>query len=120
MQQCLQFFARHPAGDISRLAAPAQLLATVKAEAHERIDAVRHTLETERTARLAEVNAAITAKREAAAAGAGAARQAVEADVAAAAVDVTSRTIELATGKAPDADAVRSAVEQSMSAGVSS
>jgi F-type H+-transporting ATPase subunit b len=116
----------HEQADNARAAARAEVseyesaLATVKAEANERIDAARHTLETERAARLAEVNAAIAAKREAAAAEAEAAREAVRGDVAAAAADVTARTVELATGKAPDADAVRSAVEQSMTAGVAS
>lgn len=116
----------HEQADNARAAARAEVseyesaLATVKAEANERIDAARHTLETERTARLAEVNAAIAAKREAATAEADAARAAVQADVAAAAADVTARTVELATGQAPDAAAVRSAVDQSMSAGVSS
>ena len=116
----------HEQADNARAAARAEVseyesaLATVRAEANERVDAARHTLESERTARLAEVNAGITAKREAAAADAEAARQAVQADVAAAAADVTARTIELATGRAPDAGAARAAVEQSMSAGVSS
>jgi hypothetical protein len=44
----------------------------------------------------------------------------VQADVAAAAADVTARTIELATGRAPDPTAVRGAVDQLMSTGVSS
>lgn len=116
----------HEQADNARAAARAEVseyesaLATVKAEANERIDAARHTLETERTARLAEVNAALAAKREAAAADAEAARQAVQGDVTVAAADVTARTIELATGTAPDADMVRNAVEQSMTAGVAS
>lgn len=116
----------HEQADNARAAARAEVseyesaLATVRAEANERVDAARHTLESERAARLAEVNAAITARREAAAADADAARQAVQADVAAAAADVTTRTIELATGTTPDPAAVRSAVEQSMSAGVPS
>lgn len=116
----------HEQADHARAAARAEVseyesaLATVKAEANERVDAARHTLETERTARLAEVNAAIAAKREAAAAEAEAAREAVRGDVAAAAADVTARTIELATGKVPDADTIRNAVEQSMTAGVAS
>ena len=116
----------HEQADNARAAARAEVseyesaLATVKAEASERVDAARHTLETERTARLAEVNAAIAVKREAAAAAAEAAREAVRGDVASAAADVTARTIELATGNAPDASAVRNAVEQSMTAGVAS
>lgn len=116
----------HEHADTSRAAARAEVseyesaLATVKAEANERVDAARHTLENERAARLAEVNAAIATKREAAKAQADAAREAVRGDVAAAAADVTARTVELATGRAPDGARVRGAVEQSMSAGVSS
>jgi F-type H+-transporting ATPase subunit b len=116
----------HEQADTARAAARAEVseyesaLATVKAEANERVEAARHTLEAERTARLEEVNAAIAAKREQAMAEAVAARQAAEADVAAAAVDVASRTVELATGRAPDAQDVRSAVDAAMGAGVSS
>jgi F-type H+-transporting ATPase subunit b len=116
----------HEQADTARAAARAEVaeyesaLATVKAEAHERIEAARATLEAERSARLAEVNAAIAAQREAAAAEAAAARQAASADIASAAADVTSRTVELATGKAPDASTVRSAVDAAMGAGVAS
>lgn len=95
-------------------------LATVKAEANERVDAARQTLEAERTARLAEVNERISAKREAAAAEAAAAREAVQSEVASAAAEVTARTIELATGSAPDAGRVRAAVDDALGAGVSS
>ena len=116
----------HEQADSARAAARAEVaeyesaLATVKAEANERVDAARQTLESERQARLAEVNAAIAAKREAAAAEAQAAREAVRSDIAAAAADVTSRTVELAIGKAPDAGAVSSAVDATMGAGVGS
>lgn len=95
-------------------------LAAVKAEAAERVDAARRTLEGERAAKLAEVNASIAAKREAATAAAQAARDAVRADIASAAADVTGRTVELSTGRAPDAAAVRRAVESTMGAGVAS
>jgi F-type H+-transporting ATPase subunit b len=116
----------HEQADTARAAARAEVaeyesaLATVKAEANERVEAARATLEAERTARLAEVNAEITAKREAAAAETAAARAAVQGDVTSAAADVTSRTIELAIGQAPDPAAVRSAVDASMSTGVGS
>jgi F-type H+-transporting ATPase subunit b len=116
----------HEQADTSRAAARAEVaeyesaLATVKAEAHERVEAARATLEAERTSRLAEVNATIAAKREAAAAQAAAAREAAHADVSSAVVDVTTRTVELATGKLPDPHAVRSAVDDVMGAGVSS
>lgn len=116
----------HEQADNARAAARAEVaeyesaLATVKAEAHERVEAARQTLESERTARLAEVNAAIAAKREAAAAEAAAAREAVRGEIAAAVADVTSRTVELSVGRAPDAAAVQRAVDAAMGAGVTS
>jgi F-type H+-transporting ATPase subunit b len=116
----------HEQADTARAAARAEVaeyesaLGTVKAEANERVEAARLILEAERSERLAEVNAAISAKREAAAADAQAAREAARADVAAAVADVTSRTVELSIGRAPDAGAVRRAVDDTMSAGVGS
>jgi F-type H+-transporting ATPase subunit b len=114
----------HEQADTARAAARAEVaeyesaLATVKAEAHERIEAARQTLESERSARLAEVNAAIAAKRDAAAAEAAAQRAAAQGEIAAAAADVTSRTVELAIGRVPDAGVVRRAVDDVMGAGV--
>lgn len=116
----------HEQADTARAAARAEVaeyesaLATVKAEANERVDAARQTLEAERTERLAEVNASIAAKREAAAAEAQAAREAVRSDIAAAVSDVTSRTIELATGTVPDSGSVSRAVDATMGSGVGS
>ncbi len=116
----------HEQADHARAAARAEVaeyesaLATVKAEASERIDAARQTLESERTARLAEVNAEIAGQREAAAAEAAAAREAVRGEIAAAVADVTSRTVELSVGRAPDADVVRRAVDAAMGAEVTS
>ena len=116
----------HEQADAARAAARAEVadyqsaLAGVKAEAGTRVDAARQTLEAERTARLAEVNAEISAQREAAAAQAAAAREAVRGDIATAVTDVASRTIELSIGRAPDSAAVRSAVDSVMGAGVGS
>lgn len=116
----------HEQADNARAAARAEVaeyesaLVTVKAEAHERIEAARQTLESERSVRLAEVNAAIAAKREAAAAEAAAAREAVRGEIATAVADVTSRTVELATGRVPDAATVQRAVDAAMGAGVTS
>jgi len=116
----------HEQADASRASAKAEVaeyesaLATVRAEANERVEAARQTLEAERAARLAEVNASIAAKREAATAATQAAREAVSGDIADAVADVTSRTIELSVGRVPDAAAVRSAVDEAMSVGVSS
>lgn len=116
----------HEDADTARAAARAEVaeyessLATVKAEANERVEAARLTLEAERTGRLAAVNEAVAAKREAAADETRAAREAARADIASAVADVASRTVELSTGRAPDAAAVRSAVDEAMGAGVSS
>jgi len=116
----------HEQADTARAAARAEVaeyesaLATVKAEANERVEAARQTLESERTARLAEVNAAVAAKREGAAETMRANRVAVQADVAAAVSEVASRTVELSTGRAPDAAVIRSAVDEAMGAGVTS
>ena len=116
----------HEQADAARAAAQTEVaeyeaaLATVKADASARVDAARATLETERTARLADVNAAINAKREAAAAAAAAEREAVHADIASAVAAVTSRTVELATGKVPDQQTVSDAVGSVMGAEVAS
>jgi F-type H+-transporting ATPase subunit b len=116
----------HEQADAARAAARAEVaeyesaLATVKAEANERIEAARATLEAERSAKLAEVNARIAAKREAAAEAANAAREAVRGDVASAAADVASRTVELSIGRAPDGASVRAAIDTAMGAGVAS
>lgn len=116
----------HEQADAARAAATSEVaayesaLAEVKAEAAARVDAARQTLEAERQARLAEVNAEIAARREAAAEAARSAREAARADIASAVASVTSRTVELATGRAPDAAIVRDAVDATMSAGVGS
>jgi F-type H+-transporting ATPase subunit b len=116
----------HEQADNARAAARAEVaeyetaLATVKAEANERIEAARQTLEAERSARLAEVNAGIAARREAAAAEAAAARAAVRGEIATAVADVTSRTVELSIGRAPDPALVTSAVDGAMGAEVAS
>ena len=116
----------HEQADQARAAARAEVaeyesaLATVKAEANERLEAARQTLEAERTARLAEVTASIAAKREAAAAEAAAARAAVRGEITAAVADVTSRTVELSIGRAPEAGAVRGAVDSAMGVEVTS
>lgn len=118
--------AGHQEAEAVRAAAASEVadyqaaLAAVKAEANERIEAARRTLESERQAAIAEVNARVAADREAAAEAARAARAAARADVASAATDVASRTIELSIGRAPAADAVRSAVDAAMSAGARS
>jgi F-type H+-transporting ATPase subunit b len=116
----------HEHADAARAAATGEVaayetaLASVKAEANARVEAARRTLESERAERLAEVNARIAAKREAAAEAVQAAREAARADVANAVADVATHTLQLATGRAPDASVVRAAVDDVMTAGVAS
>jgi F-type H+-transporting ATPase subunit b len=116
----------HEQADAVRAAAKAEVAdyeaahAALRVEANERIEAARRTLESERAAKLAEVNARIAAKREVAAEATRVAREAARADVASAAADVAGLTLELSIGKQLDASSVRSAVDAAMSVGATS
>ena len=110
----------HEGADTARASARAEVaeyqsqLASVKASANERTESARHTLETERNERLAQVNEGIKARRLVAQAEVDAAREAVRGDLESAVGDVVSRTVELAIGKVPDAAVVAQAVESTM------
>ena len=93
-------------------------LAAIRAEAQQRVDAARATLEAERSERLAEINARIAEKRAAAAAEVERARAAAHADVESAVRSVASRAGELATGRRPEPEVVNRAVAEVMGAGV--
>lgn len=114
----------HETADSVRAAAKAEVaayeaeLATVKAEARQRIDAARVTLEGERTAALTEANARIGARRAEAMEAADAAKAAAAEHIEAAAVDVSSRVTELATGRRPDAAEVSTIVSALRAGGV--
>lgn len=95
-------------------------LASVRAEAQQKVDAARATLESERNEKLAEVNARIAEKRAAAAAEVEAARQAAMGDVESAVASVVSRATEIATGKPADPSTVDGAVRSAMGTGVAS
>ena len=88
-----------------------------KVDAAKVIDAARATLETERNAKIAEANARINAKREAAQREAEAAKAAVRGQIESAVADVVTSAVEAATGKRPDSAAVSRAVTDVMSAG---
>jgi F-type H+-transporting ATPase subunit b len=92
-------------------------LAAARAEAAQRLDLARATLEAERSERLAEVNARIAERRAAAAAELESAREAVQGDVEAAVRDVAARAGRLATGREPDPAVVTEAVRSVMSVG---
>ncbi len=97
-------------------------LASVRAEAQEKVDAARATLEAERSEKMAAANARIAEQRAAAAAEVEAARLAAMGDVESAVSDVVARATEIATGKPANPSMVRNAVQSAMgaSAGVTS
>lgn len=92
-------------------------LASVRAEAQQRTEDARAVLEAERAEQVGAVNARIAAKRAAAAAEVEAARQAAMGDVESAVTDVVGRATQIALGKAPTDDTVRSVVRSTMGAG---
>ena len=113
----------HDTAEATRAAAKAEVaeyeaqLAAVKAEARQRIDAARQTLEGERTAALAEANTRIAARRAEAVSANEAARAAAALHIQAAVADVSSLAAELATGRRPDAAAVTGIVATLMAGG---
>ena len=115
--------AGHEGADAARAAARAEVaeyetqLSTVKSEANDQVDVARRTLEAERAERLADANARIDERRQAALADAEAARVAARSEIEAAAADVVARAVELATGRRPDPAAVNDAVAASMMEG---
>jgi F-type H+-transporting ATPase subunit b len=95
-----------------------EALAAVRAEATQRIDAARHTLDAERADKLAEVNARIAERRGAAATQAEEAKAAQREAIEAAAAAVATRAAELAMGRRPDGAEVRRVVADAMRTGV--
>ncbi|NND75502.1 MAG: ATP synthase F0 subunit B [Ilumatobacter sp.] len=91
-------------------------VASVRADAHGRVDAARATLEVERSEKIAAANARIAERRGAAAAEVEAARAAAGSEVAAAVSTVAASAAELATGRAPADSTVSTAVDQAMGA----
>ncbi len=91
-------------------------VASVRADAHGRVDAARATLEAERAEKVAAANARIADKRATAAAEVDAAREAASSQVASAVSSVAARAGALATGKTPSDAAVSAAVADVMGA----
>jgi F-type H+-transporting ATPase subunit b len=89
-------------------------LIKVREEAAGVVDAARQTLEKERTAKFAEVNARIAERRAAATAEADAMKAGAAAQVSVAAQDVASHAAGIVLGAAPSADLVRTAVSNAM------
>jgi len=93
-------------------------LVEIRTQAAIRIDQARQTLDSERTAAIAEVNARIARQRSTAESEATAARVAIRDQIASAVATVAARTTQIAVGKNPDASVVRRAVSQAMAPGV--
>jgi F-type H+-transporting ATPase subunit b len=93
-------------------------LVEIRNQAAIRIDNARQTLDSERTAAIAEVNARIAQQRSIAETEATAARLAIQDQIASAVATVAERTTQIATGKNPDASVVQRAVSQAMASGV--
>lgn len=115
--------ADHEYADATRIGAHADVsryesaLVEIRAQAVTRIDKARQTLDAERAARIAEVNARIAHQRATAESEANAARLAVRDQIAAAVATVAERTTQIAVGKKPDASVVQRAVAQVMETG---
>ena len=90
-------------------------VAALRAEAQQRVEAARATLEAERVERLAAANAEIAERRTAAMAEVDAARAAARGDVEAAVVDVVGHAARLATGRPVDDAVLSDVVRASMS-----
>ncbi len=93
-------------------------VASLRAEAQQRVEGARATLEAERAERLAAANAEIADRRGAAMAEVDAARVAAQDDVEAAVADVVATFAERATGRPVDQTVVRNAVRDTMGAEV--
>ena len=112
--------SNHDGADAAKADARAEVakydsaLVGVRAEASQRIDAARQTLDQERQRAIAEVNARIAAKKAEAEAAANAERAAAQAQVSAAVTSVTSTLASLALGKTADAGVVSQAVSEAM------
>ncbi|MEO1057219.1 MAG: ATP synthase F0 subunit B [Actinomycetota bacterium] len=97
-------------------------VATLRAEAQQKVEAARATLEAERTEKVAAANAEIAERRTTAMAEVEAARAEAQGDVESAVVDVAAHAVGLATGRPVDRAQVESTVRDVMAAstGVSS
>jgi len=89
---------------------------SVRAEAQQKVEAARATLEAERAEQVGAANARISEKRAAASAEVESARQAAMSDIEAAVTDVVDRATQIAIGRPPQPDVVRSAVDAAIGA----
>ena len=91
--------------------------ASARAEGQALVDEARALLETERSARIAEVNRGIAERRAAAVAEVEAAQEAARAEVEAAVASVTATVTLLALGREADPDVLREVVSSNVNTG---
>ncbi|MFZ9320822.1 MAG: ATP synthase F0 subunit B [Ilumatobacteraceae bacterium] len=89
-------------------------VAEIRNEAARRLEAARQTLDKERSAKIAEVNAQIASRRAEAEAEVAAARAAGQSQIVTAVTAVTTRATQIAVGVSPDNAVVTRSVQQAM------
>lgn len=89
-------------------------VAEIRSEASRRLEVARQTLDKERSAKIAEVNAQIAALRSVAEAEVASARAAAQSQIVTAVGAVTTRATQIAVGVSPDAAIVSRSVQQAM------
>ncbi|MFM7826989.1 MAG: ATP synthase F0 subunit B [Acidimicrobiaceae bacterium] len=89
-------------------------IAEIRNEAARRLETARQTLDKERSAKIAEVNAQIASRRAEAEAEVAAARAAGQSQIVNAVTAVTTRATQIAVGVSPDNAVVTRSVQQAM------
>ena len=89
-------------------------VAEIRSEAGRRLEAARQTLDKERSAKIAEVNAQIATRRAQAETEVAAARAAAQGQIVSAVTAVTTRATQIAVGVSPDNAVVTRSVQQAM------
>ena len=89
-------------------------VAEIRNEAARRLETARQTLDKERSAKIAEVNAQIASRRAEAEAEVAAARAAGQSQIVTAVTAVTTRATQIAVGVSPDSAVVTRSVQQAV------
>ena len=89
-------------------------IAEIRSEASRRLEAARQTLDKERSEKVAEINAQISARRASAESEVAAARAAAQSQIVSAVTAVTTRATQIAVGVSPDNAVVTRSVQQAM------
>ena len=89
-------------------------IAEIRSEAARRLEAARQTLDKERSEKVAEINAQISARRASAESEVATARAAAQGQIVSAVTAVTARATQIAVGVSPDNAVVTRSVQQAM------